>query len=98
MGRGDKRTKKGKIFMGSFGVSRLARPHQSNKDVNASQVKDTDKVGNAEDNKAKNSKNKEAEKAAEVAKAKKAVEPKESITVETEEAPKTEKADKAEDK
>jgi 30S ribosomal protein S31 len=25
MGRGDKRTKKGKIFMGSFGVSRPAR-------------------------------------------------------------------------
>jgi 30S ribosomal protein S31 len=26
MGRGDKRTKKGKISMGSFGVSRPARP------------------------------------------------------------------------
>ncbi len=26
MGRGDKRTKKGKIAMGSFGVSRPARP------------------------------------------------------------------------
>lgn len=26
MGRGDKRTKKGKIAMGSYGVSRLARP------------------------------------------------------------------------
>lgn len=26
MGRGDKRTKKGKIFKGSFGKSRSARP------------------------------------------------------------------------
>ena len=26
MGRGDKKTKKGKIFKGSFGKSRLARP------------------------------------------------------------------------
>lgn len=26
MGRGDKKTKKGKIFKGSFGVSRPARP------------------------------------------------------------------------
>lgn len=26
MGRGDKRTKKGKITLGSFGKSRLARP------------------------------------------------------------------------
>jgi 30S ribosomal protein S31 len=26
MGRGDKKTKKGKIFSGSFGKSRLARP------------------------------------------------------------------------
>lgn len=31
MGRGDKRTKKGKIAMGSYGVSRPARPHQSKK-------------------------------------------------------------------
>jgi 30S ribosomal protein S31 len=27
MGRGDKKTKKGKIFKGSFGKSRSARPH-----------------------------------------------------------------------
>ena len=26
MGRGDKKTKKGKIFKGSFGKARLARP------------------------------------------------------------------------
>jgi 30S ribosomal protein S31 len=26
MGRGDRKTKKGKIFSGSFGKSRLARP------------------------------------------------------------------------
>jgi 30S ribosomal protein S31 len=26
MGRGDKKTKKGKIFKGSFGKTRLARP------------------------------------------------------------------------
>ena len=26
MGRGDKKTKKGKIFKGSFGKSRLSRP------------------------------------------------------------------------
>lgn len=26
MGRGDKKTKKGKIFKGSFGKSRLAKP------------------------------------------------------------------------
>lgn len=29
MGRGDKRTKKGKIFKGSFGKSRIARPIQA---------------------------------------------------------------------
>ena len=29
MGRGDKKTKKGKIFKGSFGKSRLARPTQN---------------------------------------------------------------------
>jgi 30S ribosomal protein S31 len=31
MGRGDKKTKKGKIFKGSFGKSRLARPTQNKK-------------------------------------------------------------------
>ena len=31
MGRGDKRTKKGKIFMGSFGKSRPARPVKTDK-------------------------------------------------------------------
>lgn len=28
MGRGDKKTKKGKIFKGSFGKSRPANPHK----------------------------------------------------------------------
>lgn len=31
MGKGDKRTKKGKRVMGSYGVSRPSRPHQSKK-------------------------------------------------------------------
>lgn len=31
MGRGDKRTKKGKIAIGSFGVSRPARPVKTGK-------------------------------------------------------------------
>lgn len=31
MGRGDKKTKKGKIFKGSFGKSRLARPAKAAK-------------------------------------------------------------------
>ncbi|MBM3442541.1 MAG: 30S ribosomal protein THX [Bacteroidetes bacterium] len=31
MGRGDKKTKKGKIFKGSFGKSRPARPHKAAK-------------------------------------------------------------------
>lgn len=31
MGRGDKKTKKGKIFKGSFGKSRLARPIKAEK-------------------------------------------------------------------
>lgn len=31
MGKGDKRTKKGKIFMGTFGVSRPARPKKADK-------------------------------------------------------------------
>ena len=31
MGRGDKKTKKGKIFKGSFGKSRLAKPDKSKK-------------------------------------------------------------------
>lgn len=43
MGRGDKRTKKGKIFMGSFGVSRPARPHQSNKNNAAPEKEATEK-------------------------------------------------------
>jgi 30S ribosomal protein S31 len=29
MGRGDKKTKKGKIFKGSFGKSRVARPKKA---------------------------------------------------------------------
>lgn len=33
MGRGDKKTKKGKIFKGSFGKSRLARPAKAAKIV-----------------------------------------------------------------
>lgn len=32
MGRGDKKTKKGKIFKGSFGKSRLARPTKIKKE------------------------------------------------------------------
>ncbi len=35
MGRGDKKTKKGKIFKGSFGKSRLARPIKVEKKNNA---------------------------------------------------------------
>jgi 30S ribosomal protein S31 len=31
MGRGDKKTKKGKISKGSFGKSRVARPSQNKK-------------------------------------------------------------------
>lgn len=31
MGRGDKKTKKGKIFKGSFGKSRPARPDKNKK-------------------------------------------------------------------
>ncbi|MCU0335737.1 MAG: 30S ribosomal protein THX [Chitinophagaceae bacterium] len=31
MGRGDKKTRKGKIFKGSFGKSRVARPTQNKK-------------------------------------------------------------------
>jgi 30S ribosomal protein S31 len=30
MGRGDKKTKKGKIFKGSFGKTRVARPKKKN--------------------------------------------------------------------
>ena len=30
MGRGDKKTKKGKIFKGSFGKSRVANPKKKN--------------------------------------------------------------------
>ena len=33
MGRGDKKTKKGKIFKGSFGKSRSARPHLAKRNV-----------------------------------------------------------------
>jgi 30S ribosomal protein S31 len=33
MGRGDKKTKKGKIFKGSFGKSRPARPAVADKKV-----------------------------------------------------------------
>jgi 30S ribosomal protein S31 len=32
MGRGDKKTKKGKIFKGSFGKSRLAKPNKPKKE------------------------------------------------------------------
>ena len=34
MGRGDKKTKKGKIFKGSFGKSRPARPVKVAKEAN----------------------------------------------------------------
>lgn len=33
MGRGDKKTKKGKIFKGSFGKSRVARPGKNKKTI-----------------------------------------------------------------
>jgi len=33
MGRGDKKTKKGKIFQGSFGKSRPAKPAKAKKDA-----------------------------------------------------------------
>ncbi len=32
MGRGDKKSKKGKIFKGSFGKSRLAKPNKTKKE------------------------------------------------------------------
>lgn len=35
MGRGDKRTKRGKISIGSFGKSRLARPAKKTADKKA---------------------------------------------------------------
>lgn len=41
MGRGDKKTKKGKIFKGSFGKTRLARPTQ-NKRVPVAKKADAD--------------------------------------------------------
>ena len=39
MGRGDKKTKKGKIFKGSFGKSRPARPAQAKKAAAAAEKK-----------------------------------------------------------
>lgn len=39
MGRGDKKTKKGKIFKGSFGKSRLARPSKVVKKEEAKEEK-----------------------------------------------------------
>ena len=38
MGRGDKKTKKGKIFKGSFGKSRPARPAAAGKKAEAPKV------------------------------------------------------------
>lgn len=39
MGRGDKKTKKGKIFKGSFGKSRLSKPNKhSKKEVAATEA------------------------------------------------------------
>jgi len=35
MGRGDKKTKKGKIFKGSFGKSRLSKPGEAAKKIAA---------------------------------------------------------------
>ncbi len=40
MGRGDKKTKKGKIFMGSFGKSRPARPVKPKKEVEVAAKKE----------------------------------------------------------
>lgn len=34
MGKGDKRTKKGKIVIGSYGNSRPHKPHKMNKEAN----------------------------------------------------------------
>lgn len=39
MGRGDKKTKKGKIFQGSFGKSRPARPETDKKKAAAATEK-----------------------------------------------------------
>jgi 30S ribosomal protein S31 len=38
MGRGDKKTKKGKIFKGSFGKSRPAKPAKKSAPVDASKA------------------------------------------------------------
>jgi 30S ribosomal protein S31 len=40
MGKGDKKTKKGKIFMGSYGVS---RPGKKSKPVNSATKESSDK-------------------------------------------------------
>ena len=39
MGRGDKKTKKGKIFKGSFGKSRVARPAKAVKTAEVAEAK-----------------------------------------------------------
>lgn len=41
MGKGDKKTKKGKIFKGSFGKSRPARPAKKNTKASAAPDADT---------------------------------------------------------
>ena len=49
MGKGDKKSKKGKIFMGSYGVS---RPHKSKKSKSASPKKVAKKAEKAAPKKA----------------------------------------------
>jgi 30S ribosomal protein S31 len=44
MGRGDKKTKKGKIFKGSFGKSRPAKPAKKNVPEPAAPAADADKA------------------------------------------------------
>lgn len=44
MGRGDKKTKKGKMSMGSFGVSRLSRPSKKTTSVVADAVAEQPKT------------------------------------------------------
>jgi len=43
MGKGDKRTKKGKRFMGTFGVSRPARTKDAGKTAEKKAEKETEK-------------------------------------------------------
>lgn len=44
MGKGDKRTKRGKIIKGSFGTSRLSRPKKEQDDAPKAEKKTTKKA------------------------------------------------------